>query len=199
MKDMPASASGSPDSPGPSAITSPQPSGNPLTRLLTKVFRRRGALDCGLQDLDEQLGLSQSRGRIRDRADVTIKSPTQELARGIIYAPDMDGQADPGEVVWADICTNKLEEPERRAVLIIGRKHHTLVTLLISSEPEHEGKDNWISIGSGPWDEDSAQSWARLDKSLLVSESHIQRRGVSMPERRFDRIASRLRRDYGWH
>lgn len=182
-----------------SDATSTRSPSNPLARLVAKVFMRHDVLDCGLQDLDEQLGLSKSRARVRERTDVTVKAPTQDLARNIIYAPDMDGQADPGEVVWVDICTQKFGELERRAVLIIGRKHHTLMVLLISSNPDHKDKDNWISIGSGPWDEDSAQSWARLDKSLLVSESQIQRRGVSMPERRFDRIASRLRQDYGWY
>ncbi|WOH93902.1 hypothetical protein [Corynebacterium urealyticum] len=44
-----------------------------------------------------------------------------------------------------------------------------------------------------------SESWVRLDKILEIPESQILRRGLHMPERRYDRIAQRLREDYGWH
>lgn len=172
---------------------------NPLGRFLREHFTSEGNLDEGLALLNELLGLAPGTHVSQEPRDDTIKVPTQQHARAVIYAPDMDGQADPGEVIWISIRTHKGAELELRAVLIIGRLKHTLLGLLISSNPAHAHKPQWIGIGSGPWDAEGAESFVCLDKLLEIPESGIQRRGVSMPERRFERIATRLRTDYGWH
>lgn len=173
--------------------------GNVFDRFIRKHFTSQGNLDDGLELLNEYLGLSNSKQDFHASKDETVKVPTQQHARAVIYAPDMDGQADPGEVIWNNIRTQKGGEIELRAVLIVGRQKHTLLGLLISSNPEHAAKPNWIRIGSGPWDAEGSESYVCLDKILEIPESEIQRRGVSMPERRYDRIAARLRADYGWH
>lgn len=176
--------------------------GNFLRRFVERHFRRKGNLEEGLRGLNSHIGLTGVRQQHRSTVDETVKTPSQELARAIFYAPDMDGQADPGEVVWVDIHTHRGETLEQRAVLIIGRKHHTLLTLLISSNAEHSEHDNWLQVGSGPWDTQgpgNTESWIRLDKVLQVPESLIQRRGVIMPERRYERIANQLRSRYGWY
>ena len=170
-----------------------------ITRLLNRHFRHYGNLAEGLELLNSELGLTESANVRYVPPEPTVKTPTRVHARATIYAPDMDGQADPGEVVWADIRPNRGAEIQRRAVLIVGRNHHTLLTLLISSNEEHRNHDNWAAIGPGAWDMNSSESWVRLDKILEIPEAQILRRGLHMPERRYDRIAQRLREGYGWH
>ena len=111
----------------------------------------------------------------------------------------MDGQADPGEVIWVWIQPNLPGHPAReRAMVVVGRSQHLLLGLLISPNPEHANEDNWIDIGSGGWDVAGCQCWVRLDKILEVPESTIRRQGAIIPKSRFERIAQRLRSDYSW-
>ena len=136
---------------------------------------------------------------LSESREETIKTPSRDLARAVTYIPDMDGQADAGEVVWANIRPKKGMVPEQRAVLVVGRNHHRLLTLLISSREEYADKINWIPVGTGPWSTGAdLDSWVRMDKVLQVPESHIQRRGIPLPARRFERVANELRQVYGW-
>ena len=167
-------------------------------RFIDRHFSRRDRLEHGLRGLEAQLGVGKARTTARQSLNETIKRPTHELARGIFYAPDMDGQAEPGEVVWANLHFVRQVGLERRAVMVIGRNHHTLLGLLISSDPRHADDGNWFPIGNGPWSDKHDTSWVRMDKTLLIPETFIQRRGVRMPIRRFERLASALRQDYGW-
>lgn len=174
-----------------------------LDRFITRHFRHRGCLDEGMEQLNQLMGLTSTDSTPLIPAEQWSHVPTADLARTIFYAPDMDGQSDPGEVVWATLAVSRgasrEAKAEARAVLIIGRHRHTLLTLIISSNDEHADEPNWVPIGAGPWNESGLNSWIRLDKILKVPESLIQRRGVAMPRRRFDRIAARLREDYGWN
>lgn len=173
--------------------------GNTVTRFFRRSFTSDGNLDEGLELLSEYLGLTSTNDDLQTSKSETVKTSTQQHAQAVIYTPDMDGQADPGEVVWVSIRTHKAAPMQLRSALIVGRRHHTLLGMLISSNGEHAAEDNWLSIGAGPWDAAGKEAFVRLDKVLEIPESDIQRRGVSMPERRFDRVATRLRTDYGWH
>ncbi|AWB85123.1 hypothetical protein C3E79_08380 [Corynebacterium liangguodongii] len=107
----------------------------------------------------------------------------------------MDGQAEPGEVVWASVPS---DPPRERSLLIIGREHHDLLALLISPAKEHAHSPDWLDIGSGEWESSGEPCWVRVDKTLVVAETDVHRRGASIPLRRFERVAHRLREDYGW-
>ena len=48
--------------------------------------------------------------------------PTAHRARKVVYAPDLDGRADPGEIVWTWVVYE--DDPTRgkdRPVLVVGR------------------------------------------------------------------------------
>ncbi|WP_312979812.1 type II toxin-antitoxin system PemK/MazF family toxin [Corynebacterium sp.] len=171
---------------------------NPLRRMLERYFHHRGNMDEGLSELHANLGLDQSTHTESAVRAVTVTTPTEDHARPVIYAPDMDGQADPGEVVWYHVLPNRESTPELRACVVVGRNRHTLLGMLISSNPEHAEDDNWVAIGAGLWDPRGNECWARADRIIEIPEASIQRRGVSMPERRYDRLANALRRNYGW-
>jgi hypothetical protein len=126
-------------------------------------------------------------------------APTAHRARKLVYSPDLDGRADPGEVVWTWVTYE--EDPTRgkdRPVLVVGRDHATLLGLVLSSQERHAAERDWIGIGSGSWDYDGRPSWVRLDRVLDVPEESIRREGAILERAVFDVVAARLRRDYSW-
>ena len=126
-------------------------------------------------------------------------APTAHRARKLVYSPDLDGRADPGEVVWTWVTYE--EDPTRgkdRPVLVVGRDHATLLGLMLSSQERHAADRDWVGIGYGSWDYDGRPSWVRLDRVLDVPEESIRREGAVLERDVFDVVAARLRRDYSW-
>ncbi|QIS10274.1 MULTISPECIES: type II toxin-antitoxin system PemK/MazF family toxin [Nocardia] len=126
--------------------------------------------------------------------------PTGERARQIVYAPHLDGRADPGEIVWTWVPFE--EDPHNgkdRPVLVVGRERRTLLGLMLSSNPERAYDRNWIGIGRGSWDPDGRPSWVRLDRVLDVPEAGIRREGAILARKTFDLVAHRLCAEYAWH
>ena len=126
-------------------------------------------------------------------------APTGDRARRVVYAPDLDGAADPGEVVWAWV---PFEEDARRGkdrpLLVVGRAGGELLGLMLSSQHKRDGEPGWVAIGSGAWDREGRESFVRLDRVLEVAESGIRREGAVLPRDRFERVAEELRGRYGW-
>jgi hypothetical protein len=125
--------------------------------------------------------------------------PTAHRARRVVYAPDLDGRADPGEIVWAWVVYE--DDPSRgkdRPVLVVGRDRRTLLGLMLSSQNYHADDSDWIGIGSGPWDYEGKPSWVRLDRVLDVPEEGIRREGAIVDRTVFDVVAARLRTSYSW-
>ncbi|WP_211220635.1 type II toxin-antitoxin system PemK/MazF family toxin [Gordonia shandongensis] len=144
--------------------------------------------------------------------------PTGDFARTIVYAPDLDGAADPGEIVWTWVpFEDDPDQGKDRPVLVVGRDggpgDHTagdgmagddraggdmLLGLMLSSRDYHRDDPDWVSIGSGPWDRDRRESFVRLDRVLQVAEHGIRREGAVCERARFDAVADRLRARFGW-
>ncbi|KKW62979.1 type II toxin-antitoxin system PemK/MazF family toxin [Mycolicibacterium elephantis] len=125
--------------------------------------------------------------------------PTAQRARKLVYAPDLDGRADPGEIVWTWVVYE--DDPTQgkdRPVLVVGRDRSTLLGLMLSSQEHHRDDPNWVAIGSGSWDYESRQSWVRLDRVIDVPEEGIRREGAILERAKFDLVAARLRAEYSW-
>jgi PemK-like, MazF-like toxin of type II toxin-antitoxin system len=125
--------------------------------------------------------------------------PTAHRARRIVYSPNLDGRADPGEVVWTWVVYE--DDPSNgkdRPVLVVGRDRGTLLGLMLSSQEHHAGDRNWIGIGAGSWDYDGRASWVRLDRVLDVPEEGIRREGAVLARETFEFVAARLRAEYSW-
>jgi hypothetical protein len=125
--------------------------------------------------------------------------PTAHRARRVVYAPDLDGRADPGEIVWTWVVYE--DDPNRgkdRPVLVVGRDRQTLLGLMLSSQNYHADDTQWVGIGTGPWDYEGRPSWVRLDRVLDVPEEGIRREGAILERTVFDAVAARLRAHYSW-
>ena len=130
--------------------------------------------------------------------------PTAHRARRVVYAPDLDGRADPGEVVWTWVVYE--DDPtlgKDRPVLVVGRERRVLLGLMLSSQEHHAGDPAWVPIGSGSWDSggvngEGRPSWVRLDRVLDVPEEGIRREGAIMDRAIFELISAWLRAEYFW-
>jgi len=133
------------------------------------------------------------------RRRARVLDPARLRGRSIVYAPERDGAADPGEVVWTWV---EFEERDGRGkdrpVLVVGRDARTLLGLMLTSNAARDGEPGWLSLGAGAWDAERRPSWVRLDRVLVVGERRVRREGAVLDRARFDRVASALRDRYGW-
>jgi PemK-like, MazF-like toxin of type II toxin-antitoxin system len=126
-------------------------------------------------------------------------TPAAERARAIVYAPDLDGAADPGEIVWAWVPFEENDgRGKDRPMLVVGRGGGDLLGLMLSSQHSHDGDPDWVSIGSGTWDREGRESFVRLDRVLEIGEHGIRREGAVLDRDRFERVAGELRDRFGW-
>ncbi|MEU6997965.1 type II toxin-antitoxin system PemK/MazF family toxin [Nonomuraea sp. NPDC046570] len=129
-----------------------------------------------------------ARGAVREIYNV---DQTATLA----YSPDLDGLADPGEIVWAWVPYE--EDPGRgkdRPLLVVGRHGRRLLGLMLSSRGD-DGPE-WLAIGA--WGADGRDSYARLDRVFALGEDDIRREGAVLDRARFTRVAKALMRTHGW-
>ncbi|ROT32185.1 type II toxin-antitoxin system PemK/MazF family toxin [Micromonospora sp. HM5-17] len=119
--------------------------------------------------------------------------------RQLVYAPELDGRADPGEIVWTWVpYEDDPRQGKDRPVLVISRVSRTLFGLMLSSQSERDGQRHWLALGPGPWDRDNRPSWVRLDRVLTMREDSIRREGAILDRERFERVSQALRAGYGW-
>src|SRR5262249_7802398 len=119
--------------------------------------------------------------------------------RNLVYAPQLDGRADPGEIVWTWVPFE--EDPSQgkdRPVLVVGRTGKMLSGLMLTSNSERDGRPHYFALGPGAWDRDRRPSWVRLDRVLSMTEDSIRREGAVLDKRRFQAVATQLRQKYGW-
>ncbi|MGH3675867.1 MAG: type II toxin-antitoxin system PemK/MazF family toxin [Mycobacterium sp.] len=170
-----------------------------------RQFQPPEGLQRGIQQgikmgLDAITGTTDESTAITTGRPVTKNSvPTAQRARKLVYAPDLDGRADPGEVVWTWVVYE--DDPARgkdRPVLVVGRDRRTLLGLMLSSQEHHRDDRDWVAIGSGSWDYEERASWVCLDRVLDVPEESIRREGAILQRETFEIVAGRLRAEYSW-
>jgi hypothetical protein len=122
------------------------------------------------------------------------------LRRRLSYAPQRDGAADPGEIVWTEVAYE--DQPgvaKDRPVLVVGRRDAgTVLGLMLSSQAHRADDANWLAIGAGEWDRERRDSYVRLDRVLELPEDSIRKEGAVLDRRRFDRVTGALRQRGGW-
>ena len=120
------------------------------------------------------------------------------------YSPDPDGDADPGEVVWAWVPFE--EDPTQgkdRPVLVLARHETRLVVAQMTSKDHDRDAAQearwgrfWHDVGMGDWDHQGRPSEVRLDRLLLVEPASVRREGATMRREVFDGVVAALRRHH---
>jgi hypothetical protein len=127
------------------------------------------------------------------------RQATAVRRRALAYAPEPNGRADPGEIVWTWVeYEDDPNQGKDRPVLVVGRDGTTVFGLMLSSQSDRDGQRHWLALGSGAWDGERRPSWVRLDRVLAMPENGIRREGAVLDRARFDRVATTLRAGYGW-
>lgn len=114
------------------------------------------------------------------------------------YSPVLDGDADPGEIVWAWVPYEEDHSKGKdRPVLVVGRDGGWLLGLMLTSKDhsrdaadEARWGRRWLDIGSGPWDRQGRDSEVRLDRLVRLDPAAVRREGAIMPRSTFDEVVS---------
>ena len=105
------------------------------------------------------------------------------------YSPSLDGDADPGEIVWTWVPFEEdHSQGKDRPVLLVGRDGEYLLALMMTSK-DHNNREhadsNYLDIGSGPWDPQGRASEVKLNRVIRVRPDSMRRDGAIMPEDTF--------------
>ena len=120
-----------------------------------------------------------------DAADVVIE-----------YTPALDGDPDPGEVVWTWVpFEDDPSQGKDRPVLIVGRRGASLAGVALTSK-QHD-REPQVEVGTGPWDREGRTSYAKLERLLAVDPTQVRREGAVLGKRRFDEVIAGLERLHG--
>ena len=119
------------------------------------------------------------------------------------YAPEIDGEPDPGEVVWAWVAYE--DDPSQgkdRPVLVLdadadGQGWTGL--MLSSQDHDRDAADearygrHWMDVGSGGWDSQGRPSEVRLDRLIHLERDGVRREGAALDERIFADVVAAVR------
>lgn len=111
----------------------------------------------------------------------------------IEYSPCLDGDPDPGEVVWTWVPYE--EDPAQgkdRPVVIIGRQGENLLGVALTSK-SHVNEPQ-VLVGPGPWDHEGRRSYAKVKRLLLVDPQQVRREGAVLERVHFDDVVAGVRR-----
>ena len=129
-------------------------------------------------------------GRLRP---VTLPAPHEVVVE---YSPCIDGDPDPGEVVWTWVPYE--EDPNQgkdRPVVVIGRRGELLVGVPLTSH--RRPAERQIAVGKGPWDTAGRTSWAKVDRLIEFAPYDMRREGAVLTRRRFDAVVAAVRSGRG--
>lgn len=127
------------------------------------------------------------------RATKRPQPPTRAVDDGVRveYTPEMDGEADPGEVVWAWVPYE--EDPNKgkdRPVVIIGRTGQDFAGVALTSR--NKGRRENVAVGTGDWDPKRRDSWAKVDRLLTIDADEVRREGAVLAKNRFDEVVGNV-------
>ncbi len=119
------------------------------------------------------------------------------------YAPEIDGEPDPGEVVWAWVPYE--EDPTQgkdRPVLVLAEDEAGdgwLGLMLSSQDHDRDAADearhgrHWMDVGTGGWDSRGRPSEARLDRVVHLQRDGVRREGAALDEDVFAAVVAAVR------
>ena len=117
------------------------------------------------------------------------------------YAPEVDGEPDPGEVVWAWVPYEEdATQGKDRPVLLLDTDGGGWTGLMLTSQDhDRDAADearhgrHWMDVGSGAWDRQGRPSEVRLDRLLHLQRDAVRREGAALDPRIFADVVAAVR------
>ncbi|RWZ61425.1 type II toxin-antitoxin system PemK/MazF family toxin [Labedella populi] len=152
---------------------------------------------------------ARARARLKNglppRLKVVGAVPTEEvdarsLGRVLLeYTPSADGVPDPGEIVWTWVPYEENDgRGKDRPVLIVAAGLDGFALAVQLTSKDRTGDRDHLTVGSGDWDGQHRESWARLDRVFRVHAGSVRREASFLPEKAYRRVAAALVSRYGW-
>ncbi len=115
------------------------------------------------------------------------------------YAPNHDGDPDPGEIVWTWVPFEEHDgRGKDRPVLIVAREQAGSLLAVQLTSKRHDRTTDFVDVGSGPWDREGRESWVNLERVVRVYEDGMRREACAMQKHHFDAVVERLCSRYDW-
>lgn len=110
------------------------------------------------------------------------------------YAPSLDGEPDPGEVIWTWVPYVENDgRGKDRPVLIIARLDSESWAACYLSTKQHR---DFVSVGTGSWDSQGRESYLSPERVLRVTESGMRRESTGIDRADYDQA---VRAIMAWH
>lgn len=119
-------------------------------------------------------------------------------AEGVVtieYTPHLDGDPDPGEIVWTWVPFQ--EDPSQgkdRPVVVIGRRGDRLVGIPLTTKPDD--REAQFKMGTGGWDPKRRTSYARIWRLVDIGPHSMRREGAILDAERFDALVRMVDKYY---
>ncbi|MFI2489350.1 type II toxin-antitoxin system PemK/MazF family toxin [Promicromonospora kroppenstedtii] len=120
-----------------------------------------------------------------------------------VYHPQLDGEPDPGEVVWTWVPFEEdHSQGKDRPVLLVGHDGPWLLGLQLTSQ-DHDREDLldearagriWMDVGTGRWDRSGRESEVRINRVIRIDPDDVRREGDVLDEARFDEVVKYMDR-----
>ncbi len=133
------------------------------------------------------------RRRVIDKVRAFLR-PSKPSDTGLVieYSPSLDGDPDPGEVVWTWVpYEDDPSQGKDRPVVVIGRRGKNLAAVPLTSK-RHDNELQ-VAVGAGPWDRDGRQSYAKVERVLDVAPGQVRREGAVLQRKHFDDVVAGVR------
>lgn len=104
------------------------------------------------------------------------------------YRPEIDGEPDPGEVVWAWVpYEDDPSQGKDRPVVLLREEGDRWVGLYLTSQDHDRDAEQeaaagryWMDVGTGGWDSEGRPSEARLDRLIYLTRDAVRREGAAL-------------------
>ncbi len=105
------------------------------------------------------------------------------------YTPKIDGDPDPGEVVWTWVpYEDDPSQGKDRPVVIIGRIGDDLAGVPLTSKNNRRADE--VAVGTGSWDRTGRPSFAKVDQLLTIDPDTVRREGAVLSRAHFDDVVA---------
>ena len=142
--------------------------------------------------------LKQRLVRLLTSSTDTPETPETPGATETAYAPQVDGEPDPGEVVWAWVpYEDDPSQGKDRPVLVLRAEGEGWVGLYLSSQDhDRDTADEashgrfWMDVGTGGWDSQGRPSEVRLDRVIGLTREGVRREGAALDAAIFEQVVA---------